>query len=140
MKRSMVLAGMVLMVVSAAFAKDPPTYDKGMLMAMDSSSCGMAEKGSKTVAGEILGTDGQHKTTQEVLCQEYVLQGDRIVYHIRPMDAKHLIPLPVGETVEFRIHKDKLFLLDREGDNKEHQYSVISMQVRPDVKTASNTQ
>jgi len=45
----------------------------GTLLSMDSSSCGMAEKGSKTVAGELLGTDGEHKQTEEVLCQEYLL-------------------------------------------------------------------
>ncbi len=49
-------------------------YQKGTLLRMDSSSCGTQEKGSKTVAGEIFGTDGQHKQTQEMLCQEYVLQ------------------------------------------------------------------
>jgi hypothetical protein len=131
---------MILMVVLATLAKDPPTYDKGMLVGMDSSSCGMAEKGSKTVAGELLGTDGQHKMTQDVLCQEYVLQSDRIVYHIRPSDEKHPVLLPVGEAIEFRIHKDKLYLLNREGDNKEREYSVISMQVRADVKSANNSQ
>jgi hypothetical protein len=139
MKKTTVLVGMILMVVLATLAKDPQSYDKGMLVGMYSSSCGMAEKGSKTVAGEIPGTDGQHKTTQEVLCQEYVLQSDRIVYHIRPSDEKHPVLLPVGEALEFRIHKDKLYLLNREGDNKEREYSVISMQVRADVKSANNS-
>jgi hypothetical protein len=140
MKKTTVLVGMILMVVLATLAKDPPNYDKGLLVGMGSSSCGMAEKGSKTVAGELLGTDGQHKMTQEVLCQEYVLQSDRIVYHIRPSDEKHPVLLPVGEAIEFRIHKDKLYLLNREGDNKEREYSVISMQVRADVKSANNSQ
>ena len=55
-------------------------YQKGTLLRMDSSSCGTQEKGSKTVAGEIFGTDGQHKQTQEMLCQEYVLQSERVIY------------------------------------------------------------
>jgi hypothetical protein len=100
----------------------------------------MAEKGSKTVTGEILGTDGEHKSTQEVLCQEYVLQGDRIVYRIRPTDTKHPVLLPVGDAVRYRIHKDKMYVLDREGDHKEREYSVVSMQVRDDVKNARNTE
>jgi hypothetical protein len=66
----------------------------GTLLSMDASSCGMVEKGSKTVAGEILGTDAKNKSTQEVLCQEYVLQG--IIYRIRPMETKHPNLLPVG--------------------------------------------
>src|SRR5262245_40059042 len=53
-------------------------YQKGKLVRMDSSSCGTQEKGSKTVAGEIFGTDGQHKQTQEMLCQEYILQSEHL--------------------------------------------------------------
>jgi hypothetical protein len=134
MKIGLATAAMILAVATMAAAKDAPSYDTGKLLAMDSSACGMAEKGSKTLAGEILGTDGEHKNTEQVLCQEYVLQGDRLVYHIRPVDTKHPMLLPVGDNVKYRIHKDKLYLLDREGDTKERQYSVISMQVRDDVK------
>ncbi len=132
--------GLTVMVAPGANAKDAPNYDKGTLLSMDSSACGTAEKQGKTLAGEVLGTDSSNKNTQEVLCQEYVLQGDRIVYHIRPEDAKHPVLLPVGEMVEFRVHKDKLYLFDPEGDHKERAYSVVSMQVRPDVKDARNIQ
>jgi hypothetical protein len=136
----MLAAGFTVMVAPTAIAHDAPSYDKGTLLSMDSSACGMAEKQGKTLAGEVLGTDASNKNTQEVLCQEYVLQGDRIIYHIRPMDAKHSVILPVGEMVEFRIHKDKLYLFDPEGDHKERSYSVVSMQVRTDVKDARNVQ
>ena len=144
MKLGLTVAGLILATASLALAKDPPSYERGLLVAMDSSNCGVAEKGSKTVAGEILGTDGEHKSTQEVLCQEYVLQGDRIVYRIRPNDVKHPNLLPVGDTVQYRIRKDKLYVLDREGDSKEREYSVISMRLRDDAKDsrtdAKNTQ
>src|ERR1700689_3023638 len=95
MKAGLMVIGLILVAATVTLAKDPPNYDKGVLLSMDASSCGMAEKGSKTVTGEILGTDGEHKNTEEVLCQEYVLQGDRIVYHIRPVDTKNPDPLPV---------------------------------------------
>lgn len=144
MKLGLALAGLVLATASMALAKDPPSYEKGVLVAMDSSNCGVAEKGSKTVAGEILGTDGEHKSTEEVLCQEYTLRGDRIVYRIRPVDMKHPNLLPVGDSVQYRIRKDKLYVLDREGDTKEREYSVVSMRLRDDVKDtrtdAKNTQ
>jgi len=135
-----VLMAVVFIVVSASFvlAKDPPSYDKGLLLSMDSSSCGTAEKGSRTVKGKILGTDGEHESTQEVLCQEYVLEGDRITYRIRPIDTKHRNLLPVGETIEYRIHKDKMYVLDREGGSKEREYSVLSMQMRSEVTDAKN--
>jgi len=133
------IATLVLVTAPVTLAKDAASYEKGTLLAMNSSNCGTAEKGSKTVAGEVLGTDGEHKSTQTVLCQEYVLQGDRIVYHIRPMDTKHPMLLPVGDAVQYRIHKDKMYVLDREGGEKEREYSVISMAVRDDAKTATNT-
>ena len=132
------LAG-VLLASPAALPKDPPTYDKGQLLSMESSTCGMAEKGGKTVAGEVLGTDADHKQTQEVLCQDYVLQSARIIYRIRPTDQKHPVLLPVGESVDFRIHKDKMYLRDPEGDKKEREYLVLSMQQRPDADATSAT-
>lgn len=113
-------------------AKDKPVYERGVLTQMASSSCGYAEKDGKTLAGEILGTDGQHKKTQEVLCPEYTLQTDRITYRIRPRDEKHPALLPIGETAAFRIHKDKLLLRVIESDEKEREYTVISMTPRTD--------
>jgi hypothetical protein len=120
MKKTLV-AVLAPSVASGVVAKDKPAYDRGVLLQMDSSSCGYAEKGSKTIAGEILGTDAQNKKTQQVLCQEYVLKSDRLVYHIRPNDEKHPTLLPVGGTAEFRIHKDKMLLRVPEADGKERQ-------------------
>ena len=127
-------AGLVLLSATVALAKDPPSYDKATLLSMNASPCGTAEKGSKTITGELLGTDGEHKNTEQVLCQEYVLQGDRIVYHVRPTDMKHPRLLPVGDSVQYRVHKDKKYILDREGDTKEREYSVTAMTVRPDAE------
>jgi hypothetical protein len=118
-------------------AKDAPAYEKGVLIQMESSSCGYAEKDGKTIAGEIFGTDGEHKNTKEVLCQEYVLQTERVTYRIRPKDDKHPVLLPVGESAQFRIHKDKLLLRVPEADGKEREYFVLSMTPRSDVAAAS---
>ncbi len=138
MKVGMMAAGLVLLVTPMAHSKEEPVYDKAILLSMDSETCGTAEKGGKSVAGEILGTDSSHKQTQQVLCQEYVLESDHIVYHIRPNDGKHPVLLPVGQTVEFRIKKDKLYVRDPEGDKKAREYTVTSIQMRDSVKTASN--
>jgi len=132
------LVASVLLGAPAALPKDQPTYDKGVLLSMESTTCGTAERDAKSVTGEILGTDSAHKQVQEMLCQEYVLQGARIVYRIRPTDQKHPVLLPVGESVDFRIHKDKLYLRDPEGDKKEREYIVLSMQPRPDAKDQSS--
>jgi hypothetical protein len=138
--KSKTLAAILFAATSAAYAGGRPSYQKGVLLQMDSEACGVAEKGGKTITGTILGTDGEHKNTQQVLCQEYVLQTDRIVYRIRPKDDKHPTLLPVGETAEFRIHKDKLILRVPEMDEKEREYTVVSMTPRadgPDGKSAN---
>jgi hypothetical protein len=114
-------------------AKDKPAYEKGVLLQMESSSCGLTEKDGKTLAGEIFGTDGQHKNTQQVLCQEYTLQTDRVTYRIRPKDDKHPALLPIGETAAFRIRKDKLLLRVIESNDKEREYVVVSMTPRADA-------
>jgi hypothetical protein len=122
------------LILAGTCAAKEHDYQKGTLLRMDSTSCGMQEKGSKSVAGELLGTDAQSKKTQEVLCQEYVLQTDRVVYRIRPKDDKHPVLLPIGETAQFRIHKDKLILRVAEGgDDKEREYVVVSMTPRQDA-------
>jgi len=133
--------GIVTVMVAVAAlntqAKDAPAYEKGVLVQMESSACGYSEKDGKTIAGQILGTDGQHKNTKQVLCQEYVLQAERIIYRITPKDDKHPVLLPVGETAQFRIHKDKLLLRVPEADGKEREYFVVSMTPRSDVTAAS---
>jgi hypothetical protein len=134
MKRTIAFA--VLLVAANVHAKDKPAYERGTLLQMESTSCGYAEKGSKTLAGEILGTDGEHKKTQEVLCQEYVLRSDRLIYRIRPKDDKHPMLLPVGEAAEFRIHKDKMLLRVPESDEKEREYIVVSITQRADAAEA----
>ena len=119
-------------------AKDHADYQKGTLLRMDSSACGMQEKGSKSLTGEILGTDAQSKKTEQVLCQEYILQGEHVTYRIRPKDDKHPALLPIGETALFRLHKDKLVLKVPESDGKEREYIVVSMTPREDKDTAQS--
>lgn len=134
--RTATVAALFFSATMMVQAKEPPAYEKALLVRMDSSACGYSEKDGKTIAGEIFGTDGQHKNTRQVLCQEYVLQTDRVTYRIQPKDDKHPVLLPVGETAQFRIHKDKMILRVPEADGKEREYIVLSMTPRTDV--ASN--
>ncbi len=131
MKRFIIVA---LFLVSLAQAKDRPYAEKGVLLSMEAVPCGYEENKGNSVAGELLGADSARKKTQEMLCQEYVLQSDRILYRIRAKDQKHPRLLPVGEEAEFRIHNDKLLLRVPEMDDKEREFSVISMTPRPDAK------
>jgi hypothetical protein len=134
MKKILMMA-VLLAVVLPVQAKEK-SYEKGVLLQMESAPCGSAEKGGKTFLGEVLGTDGEHKNTQQLLCPEYMLQADRVIYRIRPKDDKHPALLRIGETAEFRIKNDKLILRIPETNDKERDYSVVSIIPRTDVVDA----
>ena len=131
--RSKILMATVLLA-SLAHAKEPKHFQAGVLLQMDSAECGYDEKSGKSFAGEMLGTDSGHKKTHALLCQEYVLQSDRVTYRIRPKDEKHPALLPVGEQAQFRLEKDKMMLRVEDLDNKEREYIVVSMTPRGDNK------
>ena len=125
----------VLLMTSVAFAKDPKPRQSGKLSQMESVACGVDENSGKSFAGELLGTDSAHKKTHELLCQEYVLITDRVIYRIRPRDEKHPVLLPVGEQAQFRMEKDKMVLRVEDLDDKDRQYTVVSMTPREDGNT-----
>jgi hypothetical protein len=126
-------------LATSACAKDPKPYQTGKLLQMDSVQCGTAEKDAKSFAGEMLGTDSGSKKTQELLCQEYVLQAERVIYRIRPRDEKHPALLPVGEQAQFRLQKDRMLLRVEDLDSKEREYIVVSMTPRSEESTAAAT-
>jgi len=120
----------MLLLTGLVYAREPKHYQSGMLMQMDSAECGFDENSGKSIAGELIGTDSAHKKTHALLCPEYILQGEQVIYHIRPRDEKHPALLPVGEKAQFRMEKDKMLLRVEDGDNKEREYSVVSMTPR----------
>lgn len=128
--KSLVLASILL--AATAHAKEPKAYQSGKLLQMDSVKCGVDEKDAKSFAGEMIGTDSGHRKTEELLCQEYVLQAEKVVYRIRPRDEKHPALLPVGAQAQFRLEKDKLLLRVEDLDSKEREYVVVSMTPRGD--------
>src|ERR1700686_4655939 len=93
---------LALFSVALAHAKDQKAHESGTLLQMDSVECGADQKSGKSFAGEILGTDGAHQKTHVLLCQEYVLRTDRVIYRIRPKDDKHPVLFPVGRTAQIR--------------------------------------
>jgi hypothetical protein len=137
MKAKIFIAAIIL--VSVAQAKQPKPHQSGILLQMDSAECGVDENTGKSVVGELVGTDSAHKKSKALLCQEYLLQSDTVIYRIRPRDEKHPVLLPVGENAQFRIEKDKLLLRVEDLDDKEREYSVVSMTPRRDRSEAANS-
>jgi hypothetical protein len=105
---------------------------------MDSVECGTDQKSAKSLTGEIIGTDSAHQKMHTLLCQEYLLQTDRIIYRIRPKDDKHPALLPVGEKAQFHIEKDHMKLRVEDLDDKEREYVVVSMTPRAEVQAAES--
>lgn len=134
--RSQSILLIVLCLAVAAYGKEPKAYQTGKLLQMDSVQCGMAEKDGKSFAGELIGTDSGSKKTHEVLCQEYLLEAEHVIYRIRPRDEKHPVLLPVGEHAQFRLQKDKMLLRVEDLDDKEREYIVVSMTPRSDSSSA----
>jgi hypothetical protein len=135
MRTTILIAAIIF--ASLAQAKEPKPHQTGTLLQMDSAECGVDENSGKSVVGELVGTDSAHKKTHALLCQEYVLQSDKVIYRIRPRDEKHPVLLPVGEQAQFRIQKDKMLLQVEDADQKEREYSVVSMTPRQDRPQAA---
>ncbi len=125
-----------LFCTSLVFAKDRPVAQSGTLLQMDSVECGTDQKSGKTFAGEMLGTDAAHQKMHTLLCPEYLLQTERIIYRIRPKDDKHPVLLPVGEKAQFRMDKDHMRLRVEDLDDKERDYIVVSMTPRGEATSA----
>lgn len=125
----------ILFLASVVQGKDVKAHESGTLLQMESVECGLDENSGKSIAGEILGTDSAHKKTHAVLCQEYVVQSEKITYRIRPRDEKHPALLPVGQRAQFRMEKDKMKLRVEDLDDKEREYQVVSMKPRSDASS-----
>jgi hypothetical protein len=121
---------LVLVVPSSAAAKNKKKQpQRGMLESMQSVPCGVNERGLSGL-GSIFGSVGvQHVNSHEKLCPQYLLRTDEMEYHIRPLDTKHAVLLPIGHEGEFKIKKDKMILKVPDEDKKKtRDYQVVSMQ------------
>lgn len=128
----------VLLSSALLYAKEPKRFETGVLLKMESVECGFNEKSGQSLTGQLIGTDAAHRTARQLLCQEYVLQSDRVTYRIRPKDEKHPVLLTVGENARFRLDKDKMKLRMADADEKERDYIVVSMTPREDSKPAAS--
>ena len=118
--KSLVLA--LLLLAATAYAKELKAYQDGKLLQMDSVQCGMDDNAKKG-------------KTHDLLCQEYLVQTDQVIYRIRPKDDKHAVLLPIGQSAQFRLEKkekNKMMLRIEGIDSKEREYFVVSIKPRGD--------
>jgi len=120
---------LVLAIPSIAVAKDKKKHgDRGMLESMQSVPCGAKERGLAGL-GAVYGSIGvTHVNSHEQLCPQYLLRTDEMDYHIRPLDMKHAVLLPIGQEAEFKIKNNRLFLRVPDGEKKTRAYQVVAME------------
>lgn len=128
-----------MLLASLAHSQQPKHSQSGVLLQMDSVKCGYDTQSGQSVAGEVIATDPATKKTHALLCAEYVLYTDHVIYHIRPKDEKHPVLLPVGEKAQFRLNKDKMMLRVETLDNQERDYTVVSMTSRDNAMSPKET-
>ena len=116
MKPRLVLVVSLLSLM--AQAQEPKKYHSGQLLQMESLQCTVFEN-----------PNPDPKSADAVTCQEYVLQGDAVLFHLRAKDLKHPILLPIGKDVSYRTEEDRFFV-KLNGDRREHEYQVVSMEQR----------
>ena len=128
---------LALALPGPAAAKNKKKHaERGMLEKMEAVPCGARERGI-TGLGSVFASAGiEHVNSDEKLCPQYLLRTDEMEYHIRPMDGKHPVVLPVGQEGEFKIKKDRMYLKVPEGDHKTRAYQVVAM--KP-VSTGENS-
>ncbi len=61
----------------------------------------------------------------------------RMEYVIRPKEEKHPSLLPGGQEAEFRIEKDHMRVRVPEMDNREREFTVVSMSQRTDLDNSA---
>jgi hypothetical protein len=124
---ALLIATLVLALVVPAGAGKKKQSVRGMIEKMEAVPCGAEQKGI-TGLGSVFASAGiEHVNSDEKLCPQYLLRSDEMEYHIRPMDKKHPVILPVGQEGEFRVDKDKLYLTISDGDRKTRPYQVVAM-------------
>jgi hypothetical protein len=127
------MKGPTLLVAIIALSLAVPAFgrekkrDRAMIEKMEAVPCGAKERGL-TGLGSIFGSVGAtHVDSDEKLCPQYMLRTDDMEYHIRPLNHKHPVILPVGKEGEFKISKDVMEMRIPDGDHKKRRYQVVAM-------------
>lgn len=127
------MKGQTLLVTMCALILAVPAFarkkhdDRAMIEKMEAVPCGAKERGI-TGLGSVFASIGATRVdSDEKLCPQYMLRTDDMEYHIRPLDHKHPVILPVGKEGVFKINKDVMEVRIPDGDHKKRRYQVVAM-------------
>jgi hypothetical protein len=125
MIRNLVTTLFVLLLAVPAFARDKKHDERAMIEKMEAVPCGAKERGLTGLGSVFASVGATHVDSDEKLCPQYLLRTDDMEYHIRPLDHKHPVILPVGKEGEFSISKDVMLMRIPDGDHKRRRYQVV---------------
>jgi hypothetical protein len=101
--------------------------DRAMIEKMEAVPCGAKERGLTGLGSVFASVGVTSVNSDEKLCPQYLLRTDDMEYHIRPLDHKHPVLLPIGKEAEYKLAKDKFDLSVPDGDHKMRHYQVVAM-------------
>jgi hypothetical protein len=134
------VAILVSLLAIPGFAGDGKKHaNRAMIEKMEAVPCGAHERGL-TGLGSVWASVGvTHVNSDEKLCPQYMLRTDDMEYHVRPLDHKHPVLLPVGQEGEFKVLKDRIDMRIVDGDHKMRHYQVVAMKPIDHSETPSST-
>lgn len=112
---------------------------RAMIEKMEAVPCGAKEHGLSGLGTIWASIGATHINSDEKLCPQYMLRSDDMEYHVRPMDKKHPVILPVGKEGEFKISKDVMEMKIPDGDHKKRRYQVVAMKPIDHTATPEET-
>jgi hypothetical protein len=129
LKGKMIFSAMLaLLLAFPAWAHDKKKQaDRAMIEKMEAVPCGAKERGMTGLGSVFASVGVTAVNSSEKLCPQYLLRSDDMEYHVRPLDHKHPVLLPVGKEGEFKLTKDKLDMRIPDGDRTMRHYQVVAM-------------
>ena len=131
-----VLASAVTLAIPA-FAGSKKPQERAMIEKMEAVPCGAKEHGLNGLGSVWASIGVTSVNSDEKLCPQYLLRTDEMEYHIRPLDHKHPVILPIGKEGEIKISKDVMVMSIPDGDRKKRRYQVVAM--KPIERAASTS-
>lgn len=127
MKSQVLLVTMIALSLTLPGFAGKKKSSRAMIEKMEAVPCGAKEHGLSGLGTIWASIGATHINSDEKLCPQYMLLTDDMEYHVRPMDKKHPVILPVGKEGEFKISKDVMEMRIPDGDHKKRRYQVVAM-------------
>ena len=111
-----------LLGLPSALPAQSRTHQEGTIIRMSMNDCGPQR-------GFMAAMSGAGKVDTSLLCPEYVLLTEKVVYVIGGKTSDQLLPL--AEVTRFRLQKNEMLIRIDDSDKESH-FRIKAMVLRPD--------